>query len=95
MPEYRTAEEAQTAATDTLMGRLVKVTAALTGLHGARPYLLLITRVDVVSATSGMVHVYGDKFRLDGTPSREKRPTKAAAFQPGWEETVQFVGQKS
>jgi hypothetical protein len=93
MPEYLTVDEAQAAATETLMGRLVKVTSDLTGKGKTRPYLLRITTVHVVSATSGNVHVYGDKFRLDGTRSREKYPTKAATFLPGWEERVEFVGQ--
>lgn len=93
MPEYRTADEAEAAATEALLGRLVKVTADLTGLDKARPYLLRITRVDVVSATSGLVHVHGDKFRLDGSPSKD--PAKAATFQAGWEGRVQFADQEA
>lgn len=84
-------EVVQAAASGALMGRLVKVTPKLTGLTGARPYLLRVTRVDVVSATSGVVHVHGDKVRLDGTPSREKQPTKAATFMPGWRERLQVI----
>lgn len=95
MPEYRTADEAQAAATKALLGRLIKVTSDLTGLDKTRPYLLRVTRVDVVSATSGLVHVYGNKFRLDGAPSREKNPTKAASFMPGWEGRVQFADQEA
>jgi len=83
-----TVEDVQAAASETLTGRLVKVTPELTGLAGARPYLLRVTRVDVVNATSGLVHVHGDKVRLDGTPSREKRPSKAATFMPGWRERL-------
>lgn len=91
MADHGTAAEAQAAATETLMGRLVKVTPVLTGLDGARPYLLRITRVDVVSATSGIVHVHGDKVRMDGTPSREKNPSKATQFMAGWQERVEFA----
>ncbi|MER6350637.1 hypothetical protein ABT186_01975 [Streptomyces sp. NPDC001634] len=91
--QTRTAAAAEAIAAKSLMGRLVKVTPELTGLSGARPYLLRITRVDVVSATSGLVHVHGDKVRLDGTPSREKRPAKAATFMPGWQERLEIVDQ--
>lgn len=86
-----TTEEVQAVAAEALMGRTVKVTPEMTGLTGARSYLLRITRVDVVSATSGLVHVFGDKLRLDGAPSREKRPSKAATFMPGWKERLEFT----
>lgn len=84
-----TTEDVRAVASKALMGRTVKVTPEMTGLTGARSYLLRITRVDVASATSGLVHVYGEKLRLDGTPSREKRPSKAATFMPGWKERLE------
>jgi len=90
-----TAEEVQATASEALMGHVVKVTPEMTGLTGARPYLLRVTRVDVVSATSGLVHVHGDKLRLDGTLSREKRPAKAATFMPGWQERLEIVEERT
>lgn len=91
----QTAGEVQAEAAEILMGRLVKVTPEMTGLRGARPYLIRITQVHVVSATSGLVHVHGDKVRLDGTPSREKRPSKAATFMPGWRERLKVIEESA
>ncbi|WP_431959394.1 hypothetical protein [Actinacidiphila sp. bgisy160] len=57
-----------------LVGQTITVTEALSGMPNSRPYRLRITEAEMTSdPASGIVHVTGDRFRMDGTPAIRKR----------------------
>ena len=78
--------EIREAAARELVGRTILVTQDLTVGGQRQRYKLLVERADVVNPASGLVHLYGRKLRLDGSPTRRKSKGKTEILAPGWEE---------
>ncbi|GAA5070468.1 hypothetical protein [Streptomyces similanensis] len=70
--QYKDLDE-QPEAVRALAGRTIRVTEALSGIPNSRPYLFRITEVQMTpDPASNIVHVTGDRLRMDGTPAIRK-----------------------
>lgn len=74
------------AAARSLIGRTLLITRDLTVAGQRQRYKLLVERADVVNPKTGLVHLFGRKLRLDGSPTRRKNKGKSEILAPGWEQ---------
>ncbi|MEU5748287.1 hypothetical protein ABZ804_22445 [Streptomyces sp. NPDC047726] len=92
MPEWPEDPDEQPEAVRALVGRTITVTEVLSGIPNARPYQLRITEACMTAdPASGIVHVTGDRFRMDGRPAIRKRgPVEGRTvwLLDGWTEVL-------